>query len=291
MALISIVICLFAERFLGYLQLLRNFSWFHAYAAFIINIASNIKFLFGKIGVLLILLPVPLLVGYLDYVLYQYFLPAEFLFGTAVLLFSFGPRTFYGRCKEFCYALNRQDRDSAQWFAKLILNRPLDESEKSQLAFTVTRNMFVIANERILGPILWFVLLGPMGAILYRLSSELRIQTQRQEIFFTMQKQAELFFAILNWMPARCAAFGFASMGNFLQALASCRRDTHILYRLNNHCSEDLLICVGTGSLNLSKAPEEFIAKDAFEALALTRRNYALWLGAIALLTLGGWLT
>ena len=291
MALISIVICLFAERFLGYLQWLRNYTWFRSYAAHVISAAKSASFLYSKFGVLIILLPAPLLVAYIDYYLYRYFIPFEFLFGTAILLFSFGPKTFYGRCKAYCQAQEQHDEECANWFAEHILNRNLSENEKAHLPYTVTHALFIISNERILGPIFWFILLGPMGALLYRLASELHLQSKNQADFDKLQKNAELFFAILNWLPARCAAFGFASMGNFLQALSKCRQEGKSFYRLNNHCSEEVMYCAGAGSLNLPKNADEFKPKDAIEALALIRRNYALWLGAIALLTLGGWLT
>ena len=295
MTIISVFICLFAERFLSSLHILRNYTWLHFYAQFILNVFGAIRFNEGKVRVLFIVLPPAILVGFIDYQLYKSFLPLEFLFSVAVLLYSFGPQTFYERSKSLCDAENINDNACACWYAEKILARPLDRHEKINLPYTIAQSLFTISNDRILAPIFWFALLGPLGAILFRCSSQLYFLTLKNEQEEVAQKNiaaaANGFYAILNWVPSRLSALGFAAMGNFSGAVKNYSKLEHKLVDLNQKSNEELLITMGSGAINLPENPSEATSKSVSEALAILRRNTQLWMGTIALLTLAGWLS
>ena len=75
----------------------------------------------------------------------------------------------------------------------------------------VTRAILHIANERIFATIFWFVVLGPFGAMLYRLISEL----SKQIDFDELAEFSKFIHAIMAWIPARMLAAGYALTGNF----------------------------------------------------------------------------
>jgi len=284
--LISIVICLFSERFLSELFTFRNYTWFEKFAA---SVGQLTKHLSIKTVVILIVLPVPLLIAFIDY----YFINnsiIQFLFATTILLLSMGPKQFYELAKEFCQTFKKGELDIAQWIASKILDRDLSPEEKSNLANTVVHCLFIIANDRILAPIFWFIILGPMGAVFFRLSSELRYLCEKNERIRGLQVGANLLHAIMNWIPSRLTAFGYAAMGNFVSAMGKCKNGENLFEKLSLDNNRRLLYTAGTGALTLSNDAKTFNHHDVYQTLSLIRRTYALTLGTIALLTLGGWL-
>ena len=294
MTIIVIVVCLFAERFLSSLYVLRNFTWLENYTDFVLKYFSSIRLRKGKVPVLFIVLPPTILVGFVDQQLYHLFLPLEFLFSIIVLLYCFGPQTFYDRSKALCDAKNANDKDCACWYAEKILERPLDCQEKSNLAYTITKSLFIISNDRILAPIFWFALLGPMGAILFRCSSQLYFLTHKQENTQLRYKRiaysANFLYAIMNWIPSRLSAIGFAAMGNFSNAMKNFSKIKSSLIYFDQESNDLLLSAIGGGSINLPEPPQKSTTNNIADALAILRRNTQLWMGAIALLTLAGWL-
>ncbi len=238
---------------------------------------------------MLIVLPVPLLIAFIDYnVIHNSII--QFLFATAILLFSMGPKQFYELAKEFCQTFKKGELDIALWIASKILDRDLSPEEKTNLANTVVHCLFIIANDRILAPIFWFVILGPMGAVFFRLSSELRYLCEKNERIKDLQTGANLLHAILNWIPSRLTAFSYAAMGNFVYAMSKCRNGENLFEKLTLNNNQRLLHTAGTGALTMSDDPKTFNHHDVYQTLSLIRRTYALTLGTIALLTLGGWL-
>ncbi len=238
---------------------------------------------------MLIVLPVPLLIAFIDYnVIHNSII--QFLFATAILLFSMGPKQFYELAKEFCQTFKKGELDIALWIASKILDRDLSPEEKTNLANTVVHCLFIIANDRILAPIFWFIILGPMGAVFFRLSSELRYLCEKNERIKDLQTGANLLHAILNWIPSRLTAFSYAAMGNFVYAMSKCRNGENLFEKLTLNNNQRLLHTAGTGALTMSDDPKTFNHHDVYQTLSLIRRTYALTLGTIALLTLGGWL-
>lgn len=73
------------------------------------------------------------------------------------------------------------------------------------------------AHDGLLAPIFWFVLLGPAGAVLYRLAQMTRQTWQFEEGAFN--HFAERAFYWLNWLPAHVTAISFAVVGNFEDAM------------------------------------------------------------------------
>lgn len=286
MTLISIIICLFTERFLNELSTARNYAWYKIYSA---QLIKTTKFLSSKTVVLLIVLPVPLIVAFVDYKFIQNPI-LQFLFATTLLLLSMGPKPFYEITKDFCNTYKKEETDVAQWLASKLLNRDLTTEEQENLAFTFVRSLFIIANDRILGPIFWFIILGPMGALFFRLSSELRYLCKRNEAFIAIKPAANLLHAILNWIPARLTAFGYAAMGNFVTAINHCKKDENIIQNLSLKNNQRILYSAGIGALEKTGDKSSFSHADVIQTLSLIRRSYALLLGILALLTLAGWI-
>jgi membrane protein required for beta-lactamase induction len=245
--------------------------------------------------VLVLLLPV-LPVALVDRALGGHLLGlVQLAFAVLVLLLSFGPRDLNDEVDDYVAALEQGDRDAAARGAKELLEADA-AGRGSGLREAVEDAIFVQANNRIFGVILWFMLLGPAGAWLFRVSDLLR----RRAVFEAVRSGADaqslggalaLLHGLLAWLPARLAAGGYALAGSFEDAVGNWRVAVDQAAGSLLDRSEDLLARVGKASLQPSLAglPAEALdAATARGAWRIVSRSTWIWLAVIALLVLAG---
>jgi len=158
-------------------------------------------------------------------------------------------------------------------------------------------SMLEMANERLMAVLFWFVILGPMGAIIYRITVELEQRTRGEENSDGLNEAATRLRAIMNWLPARITALIYAIAGSFVDALRLWKEKSGEWSDDWVASNRGVLIASGVGALNfnhLYAADEELdreVAKgQVVQALALIRRSIIVWLTVLAFMTLGGWL-
>jgi membrane protein required for beta-lactamase induction len=148
---------------------------------------------------------------------------------------------------------------------------------------SVVESALVQANDRIFGVVFWFLLLGPLGAVLYRLSAELHGYVGNTESGFA--QSARDLYRIFAWAPARLAALGYAGAGNLMKAIEAWRvKDT-----LGLDQSEGVLKDSGIGALQFTDGAAEAEQVGAVERLIY--RAVAIWLAVITVLYVIAWMT
>jgi len=236
----------------------------------------------------LLLIPPLLIAGALDYYLTQLWFLFSLVFGVLVLLLSFGPCDLEAEVEAYIDARERDDEESAVWHANELIGEDIPE-HSAQLTRRIMESTLEQANERLLAVVFWFVLLGPVGALLYRLSQQLIVVERENDDDFA---EATLrLHSILAWIPARLCALAFALAGSFVEAVHAWRIDP-------SHWPEstrNILIAAGFGALRFK--PDELEEDNpkqniemVSETLALVRRAVLVFIGAIALFTLAGWM-
>lgn len=286
MALISILLAVFIERFLGSWEELRRYGWF----ASVVQAARSFGFGEGSIGVLLAL-AVPLL-GFVmfDHLLAALWWPLSFLFGLLVLLYCLGPRDLEAEVESFLDARERDDEESAMLHASDLL-RGIEIGGSRQLTRALLETIFAQASERVLAVMFWFVVLGPAGALLYRLTTVMSAAAAGEDSEFAAA--ARRLHHLLAWLPARLVALGYALSGSFVDAMHQWRSEAGGWEVPAQH----LLAASGMGALRYrppadEETPVDVHEEDSYvrEALALARRAALIWLAVLALLTLAGWI-
>ncbi len=133
----------------------------------------------------------------------------------------------------------------------------------------------------------WFIVLGPAGALLYRLTEDYQdsLDSDEQELVYLDQL---LFW--LEWVPVRVTAFIFALLGNFgraldllLDSLSNFRDDAMPIL------THTVLACV---DLQEFDRREDFLmaaSENLAEMHALLQRSLWGWIGFAAVLTIFGW--
>ncbi len=282
MALLSILLSLFVERFLGSLEELRRFHWFEAYIAWGRE-HTNASWLAGVGQLLLLFIPPLLAAAVLGTALEGTLLLFGFGYAVLVLLYCYGPRDLEAEVEAFVDACRRGDQESADWYAAALLNGRTPE--EGRLSESVMNVVLEQANARIFGVIFWFLLLGPMGALLFRFASLQANAASAQEEPAPYDEAVRRLYAILAWVPARLCALGYAFSGSWASATSAWRDGDGGLAD-----SEGLLRRVGLGALEYTPGEAVEGSSDSIEeTLSLVRRTALIWLGALALMTLIGW--
>lgn len=286
MSLIVILFSLIIEHFFGSLEELRRFGWFDYFTAWIRGRLPAGGLWDGPLGVVIVVgLPV-LAVALVGWALAEIWIVLGFLFSVAVLLYCFGPRDLEGEVEAYMDARERSDEESARWHATNLLGQevPEDAAVRTQ---KIMETVLVQGHERILAIIFWFLLLGPLGALLYRLSRELEDQFHEEELGFG--GYARRLNNILAWLPARLCGLSYALAGSFVDAMFYWRQEATKWLDENR----GILVTTGFGALCFDPKSDDNSPEDEVdnvrEAMALVRRAVLVWLSLLALLTLSGW--
>jgi membrane protein required for beta-lactamase induction len=284
MSLIAILLSLVLERLLGSMEELRRFDWFLAYHHWLAPRLARFHSLNGSLGLLLLLLPLIVPVVVLDHYLSGLWQLLSLPFAVLILLYCFGPRDLEAEVEAFVDARSRGDEESACWHAAELLGDG-EVTNSGGLTRRIMENIFVEANERLLAIVCWFVLLGPGGALLYRLSAQLPVAEGEDGI----GEAGRRLHLLLAWLPARLCSIAYALAGSFVEAFHGWRS-------VNLEWSESsrvLLIASGFGALRVEPGEIEddsHACEQVNESIALVRRAVLVFLALLALATLIGWM-
>ena len=245
------------------------------------------------------------------------------LFNVGVLYLTLGFRQFSHYYTDIRDALERGDelearRMLAEW-------RHLDASElpRTELLRHVIEHSLLAAHRHVFGVFFWFVLLcsmglGPLGAVLYRMAEFANRYWSFPSKSLGMPANERLMvvsqrlFELIDHVPSRLTAFGFAVVGNFEEAINAWRRDAS-LWKYGN---EGVILASAAGAVGVQlggaaapgvtpdrsrsfeAGPTEDVAAEGStggdppqmghlrSVVGLVWRSVVLWMLLVALLTL-----
>lgn len=286
MTFIVLLLALLAERFLLDQREWRKADWFQRYYSALgrhPQMGWATSRYWGSLAILgPVLIAVLLVQGLLGGVLGG--LPS-FLFALAVLLYCLGPEDLDNEAADFLYAQGRGEEEKARLAAARI-----SESEPADTAAGLVRQVreaiLYQSNRRIFGVIFWFLLLGPLGAVLYRLARYLPRSLEGSKSEEYAQGLRRL-IRILDWFPSRALVLSFALAGNFENTLEVWRRWEKQPVEVHGEEAQGLLIQAGNGALMIQDEDNEEENSAQIEAaLSLVWRSLVVWLVILGLLAL-----
>ena len=236
----ALLISLFIDRVFPDVTEWRRFAWLRSYIAWWtrqqwLGSLQNSSWL-GAIS----LLPLLALVACLQYLLLPPLgaLPV-FVIESAILLLCLGPANL----DQAADRLAQAHAENATALGHILADSGVPDTGSDNPPEERIRHGLLLAScRRYIGPVCWFALLGPVGAVAYRLSE----QTQATPAY-SQAPWASDWFDMLNWIPARANAAAFAIAGDF-EAVASawklCRPDSP-----NCAGNDALLIATGEAAL------------------------------------------
>lgn len=217
--LIAVVLALFLGHTVAVLTRLRRYGWFDHWLEFG---GRHLGPVFGSPYSILASLGLPLLVVAcvqrgLDGRFYG--LPA-FLFAVMVLIYCWGPRDLDQDVDAVDEAANEAARQHA--LARLA-GTPINLDDEDGLVDAV----FAGAMRRWFGVLLWFLLLGPFGAVLYRFAAHgAAADTIEPPLPAAHAAAYRHLVLILNWPVAHLMTLALAVVGSF-DAVYIAWRDWH----------------------------------------------------------------
>ncbi len=285
MTLIVVLIGLAIEHFIGVTDEIRRLSWFDGYINWLERQLSRQVYWDGPLGVI-ITLAVPLLILLLlQWVVLAVFPPLMMLFALAVLLYCLGPRYLNPQIEEYIEAVQLSDFTQAEYLARGFA---IMEDDHPRTRQAVMETILLAANQRLFGVLFWFIVLGPFGALLYRLNCVLWLR--QYEIHGNYSDACRHLYNILNWPVARLLAFSYALTGNMVQAVEAWRKTETNSFLVN----EEVMLATGLASLDHLSPEEEITEEEFLDALhslqGLLNRALLLWLSVLGIMTLSGWL-
>ncbi len=248
MTFLVLLFGLLTERFYDWSHL-RRFDWFRSYQAWVNKQWSTLN-----AAALLSLYVLPIAIGVLliSFIFHNSLLGIlSFLFGLAVFIYCLGPKNLWAEAQPQSGGF------------------PLDK-------------LFLEANQRIFAVVFWFLILGPAGAILYRLVSLIAAE-ENIESRPDVGAMARHLLNLLDWIPIRLFSAGLALGGHFSQVMAVWRNKAS----LGPDQNDTMLVECGYAALGneVTRGPTSAAMVDK-QAISLLDRALIITLVVLAMISL-----
>jgi cobalamin biosynthesis protein CobD/CbiB len=182
-----------------------------------------------------------------------------------VLYFTMGFRQFSHYYTDILQALRDGEIAGARDRLAMWRGSSVDAVAPGGIARLAIELGFTASHRHVFGPILWFIVIGPAGAVIYRIAALLAEDwgARAEGDLAEFGRFARRAFYWLDWLPARLTAASFAIVGNFEDAVY-CWRTQASTWKAR---ARDVILAAGGGALGvrLGDAVQEY---DAMELLA-----------------------
>lgn len=286
MTLLAILLGLSIEKLLPGLLQYRRYDWIDGFQTWVRSKAASISHWNDTFSlVVVVLLPI-LLTAFVHYRLFHWAAIFGFVFSVIVLAYTLGPGGIFKFIQQAEDLSERQDTAQLRLMATHLLKGELPASE-ADICKAVKSKILLETNSSVTAVMFWFAVLGPMGALLYRVSQVIMI-SQADKDNLEYRQAANILFAMLNWIPSHLTALCYGITGSFVDALHQWKLSS-VKNHLNNSQIDTMLVDVGIAALQHSEKEETNSLPGVSSVISLAKRSAILWLTLLALLTMAGW--
>ena len=272
---------------------LRRFTWFGRAIGWHQSHSGETGFWHSRYGAVLALLPPLLILGLLQWFLKGTVLGLpSLLLGVAVLAWTWGPRDLD---RDVEAVIDADDRDSRH---EAISHLQSGGGSLREDVHSLVSAVVINALRRWFGVLFWFLLLGPFGALLYRLTTLLVEGKLAGELPAENLAGARRLLAAMEWPVAQLMTLSMALVGNFDAVLRSWRENHGLRWSLE----PVFLAAVARAAVNAELRDEAGDYIDAGlipvwqrlpelrDAMSLIWRVLLLWMVLMALAVIAGWI-
>ena len=283
--LVAVIAALLLGHFVRPLAAARQHGWFVAWLAMLGREGGALRGAALWLGLGLPLLALAVLQWWLAD--WAYGLPA-LLLGVAALFYAWGPRDLDHDVETVIEADGLEARRAAA--------RPLfpQRDDVALEGGPLVEAVFRCALWRWFGPMFWFLLLGPVGAVGYRLAALSAQGAARQRLPESQHAPAATLLGLLDWPVAQLMTLTLALAADFDAVIGAWRRwhDDGVRLGLGH------LEAAARASVALELAEEQAYAIDGpaqapallelRDAMSLVWRILVIWMGVLALFVVAG---
>ncbi|PHV10808.1 CobD/CbiB family protein [Chitinimonas sp. BJB300] len=226
------------------------------------------------------------------------------LFGLAVLYVTMGFRQFSSAFTGVADALKEGDLPTARQLLAGWTREPSSELSDNEVARLAIEQGLIDAYRHVFGPMFWFIVLGPAGAVAYRSATILQLKWGARD-----RRRGERFgnFAdkvgdVVDWLPIRVTAVSFAVVGDFEDAVFCWRQQAERW----TSAAYGILLAAGAGAIGVRLGmplhqnytvtfrPELGLGEEADanmlnSAVGLVWRTLLCWLLLMLMVTIAVW--
>ena len=280
MTFIIVLIVVLIERFFELIDKVRPWGWLPKYSAALDKKFGKHKAWRGYLRLASIVLPFVIIVAIIQGVIVGKHLTwLEFLYSLIILLYCVGPKSFYALfARVLKKAKTDGDSEKAESTSEPEDDQPDNLASDAEEAETVVKDVvdvpedfdpkeaLVSVNRVVFAALFWFVILGPLGCVLYRLC----------ERNCEGDGSAKMVTRVLDWIPVRLFAFTYALIGNFVAVIPTW------LKKVFSSVGENENILRECGEKALGEERELL----AYQVQSLIDRAFIVWLVVLALIML-----
>lgn len=274
----------------------RRYHWYGHWLRWLDAQAGEGGFWRGRYGIALALLPPLLIVALLQWALRAPTLVMGFLgllFGIVALVYAWGPRDLDIDVEAIIDAHDPPARRAT--IAQLWPDGAAVAADGPALVEAVFRN----ALHRWFGVLFWFLLLGPVGALLYRLTAFSAEGEFARTLPGETREGARGLYAVLDWPVAQLMTLSMALVGNFDTVFNAWREARGNQLQLDS----GFLGAAARASVKseLAEEAEEYAEEgmvqamrelpELRDAMSLVWRILLLWMAVLALFVVAGWVS
>lgn len=278
----------------------RDYGWFGHWLRWLDGRFPADGFWRGRYGIALALLPPLLAVG-----LFQLAVDAPLLglaglvLGIAVLFYCWGPRDLDVDVEAIVAARDpaaRREAASKLW---------PDPAQVSLDAPSLVSAVITNAQRRWFGVLLWFLLLGPFGALLYRLAALAADGEDARLLPVDTAAGTRWLHALLDWPVAQLMTLSMALVGDFDTVVGAWKDNGGASFRLDagflaaaarasvkSELADEAMDYVEEGVAGSTALVQQLgELPELRDAMSLAWRTLLLWLAVLALFVLAGWVS
>ena len=288
--LIIVLLAILLDHLIPDRQGIKPFAWYRDWAESIEERFNGGKRTHGIGAVMLATLPIVAGVMLIHYILGELSWILRVAFDIVVLYLCLDVHRLGKTANAISNSLESGELNEANEKLKDLIGKGAPERTEANIARAAVEGVLKQGNSLIVSPIFWFILLGPFGAVLQRLSCILdSLWGHRYERFAEFGWAAARFDDLMGWVPARITALSYALMGSFEDALHCWRRRVGVWSDINS----GPLLASGFGAMHMQicEAREESEYEErtsdltvipdgghVHRAVALVWRALLLWL-------------
>jgi adenosylcobinamide-phosphate synthase len=199
--------------------------------------------------------------------------PAAVVWNVAVLYVTLGFRQFSYHFTDIRDALDAGDEDLARQLLADWQNVDASDIPRSEIVRHVIEYSVIAAHRHVFGVLTWYVImaalgLGPFGAVFYRMaeftvrfwkprfkpkltsSTNDNIHYDNAVVSNHLRDTAAQAWYLIDWLPARFTAMGFAVVGNFEDAIDCWRNYAEQLPKLDN-ANDGVILAATSGAMHV----------------------------------------
>jgi len=284
MTLISLLIVLALEFHFKIGSEYRDFKWFEKTRDYLAEIFSGKHFFDSWGGVCLILLaPVLILYGFVSLFDGTIFWLVLFIVSIVILFLCLGPHSLEKSFEKYFESMQGNDLEAAYLHLKEDERdaEKQDIPENDELVRTATSKILIESQKRYFGVIAWFIFLGPLGALFYRLAHVYRDACLSKEFDEHLPLMESLIHWI-DWVPTRMTSLLFLLTGDFMNGFYRIKDYLYDADADNNQLVSD----TGIAALGLEMGVSTGNVDENHQTMKLVDRTVIIYLFIAAVITI-----